>query len=41
VAAALVLELSYILDCTDGQLARLKHQTSPVGAHLDFLMDEL
>ena len=41
VAAVLVLELSYILDCTDGQLARLKHKASPVGAHLDFLMDEL
>jgi len=41
VAAILVLELSYVLDCTDGQLARLKHKASPVGAHLDFLMDEL
>ncbi len=41
IAAALVLELSYVLDCTDGQLARLKHRSSPVGAHLDFLMDEL
>lgn len=39
--AVLVLELSYVLDCTDGQLARLKHKSSPVGAHLDFLMDEL
>lgn len=39
--AALVLEFSYVLDCTDGQLARLKHKSSPVGAHLDFLMDEL
>jgi phosphatidylglycerophosphate synthase len=39
--AVLVLELSYVLDCTDGQLARLKHMSSPVGAHLDFLMDEL
>lgn len=39
--AVLVLELSYVLDCTDGQLARLKHLSSPVGAHLDFLMDEL
>jgi hypothetical protein len=37
----LILELSYVLDCTDGQLARLKHLSSPVGAHLDFLMDEL
>ena len=41
ISAVLVLELSYVLDCTDGQLARLKHMSSPVGAHLDFLMDEL
>jgi hypothetical protein len=41
VGAALVLELSYVLDCVDGQLARLKQKSSPVGAHLDFLMDEL
>jgi phosphatidylglycerophosphate synthase len=41
IVAAVVLELSYVLDCVDGQLARLKHQSSPVGAHLDFLMDEL
>jgi phosphatidylglycerophosphate synthase len=39
--AVLTLELSYVLDCTDGQLARLAHRSSPVGAHLDFLMDEL
>ena len=39
--AVLVLELSYVLDCADGQLARLSHRSSPVGAHLDFLMDEL
>ena len=30
-----------MLDCADGQLARLKGTSSPVGAHLDFLMDEL
>jgi phosphatidylglycerophosphate synthase len=41
IVAVLILELSYVLDCTDGQLARLKHKASPVGAHLDFLMDEL
>ena len=41
VIAAGVLELSYVLDCVDGQLARLKGTSSPVGAHLDFLMDEL
>src|SRR5688572_13060272 len=41
VAAAVVLELSYVLDCVDGQLARWRGTSSPVGAHLDFLMDEL
>jgi phosphatidylglycerophosphate synthase len=41
VIAASVIELSYVLDCVDGQLARLKGMSSPVGAHLDFLMDEL
>ena len=41
VGAAAILELSYVLDCVDGQLARLKAISSPVGAHLDFLMDEI
>ena len=41
VAGAAILEISYVLDCADGQLARLKGTSSPVGAHLDFLMDEL
>jgi phosphatidylglycerophosphate synthase len=41
VLAVAVLELSYVLDCADGQLARLRGTSSPVGAHLDFLMDEL
>jgi phosphatidylglycerophosphate synthase len=36
-----VIELSYVLDCVDGQLARLRGTSSVVGAHLDFLMDEL
>lgn len=36
-----LLELSYVLDCVDGQLARLRGTSTPVGAHLDFLMDEL
>lgn len=39
--AVLVIELSYVLDCVDGQLARLRGTSTPVGAHLDFLMDEL
>jgi len=39
--AAIVLQLSYLLDCVDGQLARLRGITSPLGHQLDFLMDEL
>jgi phosphatidylglycerophosphate synthase len=39
--AIVVLELSYVLDCVDGQLARLRGTSSPIGAHFDFLMDEL
>jgi phosphatidylglycerophosphate synthase len=40
-AAALVFEFSFVLDCVDGQLARLRKIASPVGHLLDFLMDEL
>ena len=41
IAAALVFEGSFILDCADGQLARVKKVASPLGHQLDFLMDEL
>jgi phosphatidylglycerophosphate synthase len=41
VVAALVFELSFVLDCVDGQLARVKKIASPLGHHLDFLMDEI
>ncbi|HTJ46941.1 MAG TPA: CDP-alcohol phosphatidyltransferase family protein [Kofleriaceae bacterium] len=41
VIAALVFELSFILDCADGMLARLRKVASPLGHLLDFLMDEL
>ncbi len=40
-AAAAVFELSFVLDCADGQLARLRGTASPLGHLLDFLMDEL
>ncbi len=40
-AGVLLVELSYVFDCADGQLARLTGRTSPIGAELDFLMDEL
>jgi len=39
--AAGFLELSYLFDCADGQLARLTSMTSDVGAYLDFLVDEV
>jgi hypothetical protein len=41
VVAGLVLQLAYVIDCADGQLARLTGRTSPVGALLDFMLDEV
>jgi hypothetical protein len=41
IVAGLTLQLAYIIDCVDGQLARLKQLTSPVGALLDFMLDEV
>ncbi len=41
IVAGLVLQLAYIIDCVDGQLARLKSMSSPVGALLDFMLDEV
>ena len=35
------LEFSYVLDCVDGHLARIKKQSSEVGGLLDFMMDEI
>lgn len=40
VAAALVY-LAFVLDCVDGQLARITGRTSEVGSYLDFLVDEI
>lgn len=36
-----MVEISYVFDCVDGQLARVTGRTSPVGSLFDFLMDEL
>jgi phosphatidylglycerophosphate synthase len=41
VVAVLVYQLSYVLDCADGMLARWRGVASPAGHLLDFLMDEL
>lgn len=39
--AIAIYELSFVLDCADGMLARLRKIASPIGHLLDFLMDEL
>ncbi|HEY4179343.1 MAG TPA: CDP-alcohol phosphatidyltransferase family protein [Kofleriaceae bacterium] len=41
VLAAVVFEFSFVLDCADGMLARLRKIASPIGHQLDFMMDEL
>lgn len=41
VLGVLVYELSYVLDCVDGMLARWRGTASSVGHLLDFLMDEI
>ena len=41
VVAVLVFEASYVLDCADGMLARLRNQQSTAGHLFDFLMDEI
>ncbi len=41
VVAIVVYEASYVLDCADGMLARLRGTQSARGHLLDFLMDEL
>ena len=41
IASAFLFEFSFVLDCADGMLARLRKWASPLGHLLDFLMDEL
>jgi phosphatidylglycerophosphate synthase len=41
IVAGLLLQLAYVIDCVDGQLARIKEMASPVGALLDFMLDEV
>lgn len=41
VVAAAIFELSFVLDCVDGMIARVRKVASPLGHLLDFLMDEL
>jgi phosphatidylglycerophosphate synthase len=41
IAAVALYEISYVLDCADGMLARLRGGGSTEGHLLDFLMDEI
>jgi phosphatidylglycerophosphate synthase len=40
-AGALLIHLAFMLDCADGQLARLRGQTSPFGGVLDRVLDRV
>jgi CDP-L-myo-inositol myo-inositolphosphotransferase len=37
--AAILVQVSSILDGVDGEIARLKHQSSPYGAYFDYILD--
>lgn len=41
IVIALIIQLSFILDCSDGQLARLTGRTSKLGGWLDKLLDRV
>ena len=41
IVAAVIFELSFVLDCADGQLARMRKLASPLGHQLDFVIDEV
>ncbi|WP_067624626.1 CDP-alcohol phosphatidyltransferase family protein [Alicyclobacillus acidiphilus] len=41
IVGALIFQISYILDCADGYIARKKRQTSQLGHWLDHTFDEI
>jgi phosphatidylglycerophosphate synthase len=41
IVGALLFQLSAILDCCDGEVARLKFMESPFGQQLDFILDNV
>jgi len=41
IAAALLIHLSHILDCMDGQMARYRRVSSPQGSYYDRLTDQV
>ena len=41
IAAALLIHLSHVLDCMDGQMARYRQVSSPVGSYYDRVTDQI
>lgn len=41
VAAAVLIQLSHVLDCMDGQMARYQKVCSPVGSYIDRMTDQV
>ncbi|WP_050526505.1 CDP-alcohol phosphatidyltransferase family protein [Pseudorhodobacter aquimaris] len=41
IAAAILIHFSHILDCMDGQMARYRNVSSPVGSYYDRLTDQV
>ena len=41
IIAAILIHLSHVLDCMDGQMARYRKSTSPSGAYYDKLTDQI
>jgi len=41
IASAILIHLSHVLDCMDGQMARFRHVSSPVGSYYDRLTDQV
>ena len=41
IAAAILIHVSHVLDCMDGQMARYRRVSSPVGSYYDRLTDQV
>lgn len=41
IAAAILIHLSHVLDCMDGQMARYRKVSSPVGSYYDRITDQV
>lgn len=41
IAAALLIHFSHVLDCMDGQMARYRETSSPLGSYYDRLTDQI